>query len=101
MADAWIPPKSVAREAKEGLELWHLGNKKCATPVGVKRAHQLANREPISFNTVFRMYKFFNRHYKNRKNDLPRCGKTAWKLWGGDAGYTWAIDVLDSEGYFG
>jgi len=65
--------------------------------VGWMRANQLANKEPISADTVKRMAAF-NRHRKNSKigaglKDTPwkDNGYVAWLLWGGDEGVDWAI----------
>lgn len=100
MKKTYRPPKEVAEEAATGLAMWEFHGKKCATPVGVKRARQLSKREKISYSTVLRMWKFFNRHFKNRKNGPPRCGRISWLLWGGNPGVRWVIKVLEKEGYF-
>jgi hypothetical protein len=89
----FTPPEGVAEEAKRGLEL-RKEYKRGGTPIGVKRAVQLSNRETISPETARRMYKFFLRHEKNKDSKTPSGkpgnGMIAWKLWGGDAGQAWA-----------
>lgn len=100
MARTYRPPMKVAQEARRGLEMWHDTGRKCATAVGVRRAHQLMKRQAVSLETVKRMWKFFNRHFKNRKNAPPRCGKIAWLLWGGDSGLKWARGILEREKFF-
>jgi hypothetical protein len=62
----------------------------CGTPVGKARANQLANREPISRDTIGRMAAF-ERHRQNSQKELgDGCGRLMWLAWGGDAGIEWA-----------
>lgn len=89
------PPRPVALEAQRGLVLWNESNRKCATPVGVKRAHQLSRQDEVSLATVKRMWSFFKRHKANRKNALPKCGEVSWLLWGGDSGMRWVNGIME------
>ena len=67
----------------------------CGTPVGKIRANQLANREPISEETVARMASF-ERHRQNSTTPYGEgCGKLMWDAWGGDEGIAWAQRKLD------
>ena len=92
--DYFIPPKNVSNEAKKGLE-FRKEFGRGGTAVGIKRAHQLKNKERISLTTVKRMNNFFNRHQKNKNNDPKKSnGKIAWLLWGGDNGRKWAKSIL-------
>lgn len=62
----------------------------CGTGVGKVRANQLANREPISRETIGRMAGF-ERHRQNSQKELgDGCGRLMWLAWGGDAGIEWA-----------
>lgn len=62
----------------------------CGTPVGKARAHQLANREPISEETISRMAAF-ERHRRNSNTPYGRgCGGLMWDAWGGSEGVEWA-----------
>ncbi len=66
----------------------------CGTPVGKARANQLANREPISEDTISRMAAF-ERHRQNSDKQLgDGCGRLMWLAWGGDAGIEWASRKL-------
>ena len=89
-------PKSASNNAKRALKYKEeSGNPKgCGTPVGWRRATQLANREPISEDVVKRMASF-NRHRQHK--DVPYdegCGGLMWDAWGGSAGINWAISKL-------
>ena len=67
----------------------------CGTAVGKARAHQLANREPISEETIARMSSF-RRHQQHK--DVPYeegCGGLMWDAWGGEEGIAWAERKLD------
>jgi len=86
-------PQSATNNAKRALKYREeSGNPKgCGTPVGWRRANQLANREALSKDTVKRMASF-NRHRQNK--DVPYsegCGGLMWDCWGGTSGIDWAI----------
>lgn len=94
------PPAVVAREAARGLKLRASlpPSKRCCTPVGIRRAVQLKNRQPVSLKTIKRMKAYFDRHRVDKKGKgwgVDSKGWQAWLLWGGDAGRDWANDVLD------
>jgi hypothetical protein len=85
-------PQAASDAAKRALKwLDESGNPNdCLTRVGYARAHQLANREPISRETIARMAAF-ERHRQNK--DVPYeegCGGIAWDCWGSDSGIEWA-----------
>jgi hypothetical protein len=55
----------------------------------------LANREPISRETIARMSSF-ERHRQNSQKELgDGCGRLMWLAWGGDAGIEWASRKLE------
>jgi hypothetical protein len=67
----------------------------CGTAVGKARANQLANREPISEDTIARMASF-ERQRQNSDRELgDGCGRLMWLAWGGDAGVEWAQRKLE------
>lgn len=95
----FTPPESVAKEARLGLEMrsQQPQSNRCCTPVGIRRATQLANRQPVSVDTLKRMRSYFARHEvdklgKNWNKDSK--GKQAWLCWGGDSGRIWADECL-------
>lgn len=93
------PPADVARAARRGLEIRarQTPSNRAGTPVGIRRAGQLANRQPVSVDTLRRMVSFFARHSVNadvRQRDKNSKANQAWLLWGGTPGRRWAVSVL-------
>ena len=89
-------PKAASENAKAALR-WAEKNgwKGCGTAVGKARANQLANREPISLETIERMAAFI-RHKRNSTRKLGEgCGRLMWLAWGGDEGINWAIKKIE------
>lgn len=66
----------------------------CGTPVGKARANQLANKEPISEDTISRMASFERQRQNSDKELGDGCGRLMWLAWGGDAGVEWASRKL-------
>jgi hypothetical protein len=93
------PPAGAAKAAQKAID-WkkeHGDAVQGGTQVGWTRASQLVKGDPLSPETVKRMYKFFQRHQKNKAvkpehKDEPwrDNGYVAWLIWGGDAGKSWA-----------
>ena len=101
MAESFKPTQRMASAARRGLRL----REKCGrggTEVGVRRAHQLAERRDCSAKDVKDMHAFFARHAVDKPAGGPKgsrgwdtdtdptAGFVAWLLWGGDAGRDWA-----------
>lgn len=94
------PPKSVSAAARRGLEMYANGEAgdglESAT---VARARKIAAGDALTDDHVKRMHSFFERHDKTRPADGGK-GKspwrTAWMLWGGNAGRSWAASVANS-----
>lgn len=96
----FVPPAKVAREAKRGLELRRSmpRSRRCCTDVGIRRAVQLKNRQPVSLETLQRMRSYFARHERDKKGQgwgVDSKGWQAWLLWGGDAGREWAEECIE------
>jgi hypothetical protein len=89
-------PDAVSNNAKRGIELNEKNGNKCATQVGKVRAQQLANKEPISEETIKRMYSYLSRakEYYN-ENDTEACGTISYLLWGGDSALSWSERKLE------
>ena len=92
-------PDSVRNNARRGIELnKELGNK-CATQVGKVRGQQLANQEPISVDTIKRMYSYLSRAEPTFEDSAPEdCGYVSFLLWGGKTGKDWSESKLKSVG---
>lgn len=92
-------PDSVRNNARRGIALnEQLGNK-CATQVGKVRGQQLANKEPISIDTIKRMYSYLSRAEVYYDNAAPEdCGYVSFLLWGGKTGKDWAESKLKGLG---
>lgn len=91
-------PDSVKNNAKAVLK-WveENGWGSCGTPVGKQRANQLANGEPISEDTIRRMYSYLSRHEKDldsSKGYGDGCGKLMYDSWGGKTALSWSESKL-------
>ena len=92
-------PDSVKNNAKRGIELNEKNNNKCATQTGKVRAQQLANGEPISIETIKRMYSYLSRaetYYD--EGDTSACGTISYLLWGGKSALGWSRNKLRELG---
>jgi Pyruvate/2-oxoacid:ferredoxin oxidoreductase delta subunit len=99
MADTFTPPADVARNAQRALDVRATKppSQQGMTPVGLARANQLANRDPVSLDTVQRMVSYFARHEVDKQGatwDEQGKGWQAWYGWGGDEGRTWANQIM-------
>ena len=94
-------PDGVSNNASRGIELNEKVNNKCATQVGKVRAQQLAQKEPISVDTIKRMYSYLSRaeEYYD-ENDNTACGTISYLLWGGLAAKRWSEAKLKELGLF-
>lgn len=92
----FVPPASVADEARRGLELRASmpPSRRGGTAVGIRRAVQLANRQPVSEDTLARMRSYFQRHAVDAQgrgwDEGTSKGWQSWLLWGGYAGRDFA-----------
>ena len=97
MAKTYKPTSGMASAARRALK-WKDEGKAGGTLVGLARANQLKDREPLSASTVLRMFSFFSRHepdkqatgFNSGEEGFPSKGRVAWDLWGGDGGYSWS-----------
>lgn len=96
-------PEAAVEAAKQGIKRNEEIGNECATQVGKVRAQQLANREPISLDTVRRMRAFLIRQKDNyelarERKDYNACGYISYLLWGGEAALSWAEKTLRQAG---
>ena len=89
----------VKNNAKKGIELNDKNGNKCATQVGKVRAQQLAGGEPISVETIKRMYSYLSRaevYYD--ENDMNACGTISYLMWGGKSALSYSRNKLNELG---
>ena len=91
--------QEIRNNAKRGIELNDKVNNKCATQVGKVRAQQLADGEPISLDTIRRMYSYLSRAetYYDETN-TEACGTISYLLWGGKSALSWSRNKLRELG---
>lgn len=95
-------PQSVRNAAQKVLD-WTAENGwgSCGTPVGKQRANQLAKGEPISVDTIKRMYSYVSRHEVDLETSTSYsdgCGKLMMDAWGGLGAGRWAKAKLKELG---
>jgi hypothetical protein len=100
-SEGFVPPESVQNNAKRGLEMVEAGEAGDGLESATKgRAHDIASGKALSLDHVKRMHSFFERHDKTRPDNGGKGNspwKTAWMLWGGDSGRSWAESVVGKE----
>jgi len=97
MAKTYKPTSGMASAARRALKWKEEGNAG-GTLVGLARANQLKDRDPLTASTVLRMFSFFSRHevdkratgFNSGEEGFPSKGRVAWDLWGGNGGYSWS-----------
>lgn len=93
--------KNAAKRAVSYAEKNGWGS--CGTGVGKQRASQLAKGEPISVDTIKRMYSYLSRHkgdLTSSKSYEEGCGKLMYDAWGGEPALKWAerkLSQLEKE----
>ena len=90
----------VKGNASRGIELNEKNGNKCATQTGKVRAQQLAKGEPISLETLKRMYSYLSRAetYYDSADSTSDCGYISYLLWGGKSGLSWSRNKLRELG---
>jgi len=95
-------PDGVKNNAKKVLEYTEKnGWGSCGTPVGKVRANQLAKGEPISLETIKRMYSYLSRHEVDLETSTSfsdGCGYMMYMSWGGKAALGWSRNKLRELG---
>jgi hypothetical protein len=93
-------PESVKNNAKAVLKyVEENGWGSCGTDVGKQRANQLAKGEPISEETIRRMYSYLSRHevdLESSKGYGDGCGKLMYDSWGGKSALSWSESKIKS-----
>lgn len=92
--------EGIRNNAKRGIELNEKNGNKCATQTGKVRAQQIAKGEPLSVETIKRMYSYLSRaetYYDNAESQND-CGVISYLLWGGKAALSWSRNKLRELG---
>ena len=93
-------PDSIKNNAKAVLKyVEENGWGSCGTPVGKMRVNQLAKGEPISEDTIKRMYSYLSRHevdLDSSKGYSDGCGKLMYDSWGGKSALSWSESKIKS-----
>jgi HK97 family phage major capsid protein len=99
---SYEPTGEMKKEAQRGLD-WRREFGRGGTEVGIARARDIVNGKELSDSTVKRMKSFFARHevdkeaegFRPGEDGYPSNGRIAWALWGGDAGKSWADEIVE------
>ena len=98
---SFIVPKNIASNACKARRFKEENtNVSCGTNVGWTRSSQLCDREPISLDTVKRMYSYLSRHkvdLESSKSYEDGCGLLMYDAWGGTEALSWAESILSTE----
>jgi len=89
--------EQMAAAARRGLAMraQQPRSSRGGTAVGLARANQFANREPVSIDTVRRTFSFLSRARVYYKPGSETPGTQAYLLWGGPAGLAWSRSILN------
>ena len=100
MADTYQATDAMAAAAQRGLRLRMASprSRQGGTRIGLARARQFINQEPVSLDTVKRTYSFLSRARTYYQPGENTPGTQAYLLWGGPAGLTWARRILREQG---
>lgn len=104
-AEMYTPPKGVQEEAQRAvrwIEEGYAGDN--FTPVGRRRASDLAAGRAVSLDIIQRMSSYLARHAVDKQgqgwspgeDNYPSAGRVAWAAWGGDPAISWTRSILDS-----
>lgn len=97
MAETYKPTAEMAAAARRGLKMRMAASpsNRGGTAVGLARARQFANRQPVSIDIVKRTFSFLSRARTYYRPGSNTPGTQAYLLWGGPAGLTWARRILN------
>jgi hypothetical protein len=89
--------EAMAAAARRGLAMraQQPRSSRGGTAVGLARANQFVNREPVSIDTVRRTFSFLSRARVYYKPGSETPGTQAYLLWGGPAGLVWSRSILN------
>jgi len=92
-------PESVKDNARSVLKYVEVnGWGPCGTPVGKQRANQLAKGEPLSVDTIKRMFSYLSRHEVDLQSSSSYedgCGRLMYDAWGGKEALVWSKNKIN------
>lgn len=100
----FVIPSGVKKQAEIGLK-WSAEYNRGGTAVGKNTARYLMNNRVAGPEKVRHIARYFPRHEVDLRtpansrpgaDGYPGAGLIAWKLWGGDAGRTWATKLVEA-----
>jgi HK97 family phage prohead protease len=99
--DSYPPTAGMVDEAQRGLN-WRREFGRGGTAIGIARARDIVNRKDLPIDTWRRIKAYFDRHeidkqgqgWSSGDDGYPSNGRIAWALWGGDAGWTRAKELI-------
>jgi hypothetical protein len=96
MAETYTPTAEMAAAARRGLKMRMASSpsSRGGTAVGLARARQFANRQPVSLDVVKRTFSFLSRAKTYYRPGSTTPGTQAYLLWGGPAALAWAKSIL-------
>tara|TARA_R100000458_G_C8278343_1_gene254398 strand:- start:2745 stop:3791 length:1047 start_codon:yes stop_codon:yes gene_type:complete len=83
-------PKGATENAKRGIRENEKRGNKCATQTGKIRGQQIAQRKPMTYSVIKRVYSYLSRAKTYNTGDFDDCGTISYALWGGDVMLRWA-----------
>lgn len=97
---SFIVPTNISKNACKARKYKEENGSSCGTNVGWTRSSQLCDRQPISLDTVKRMYSYLSRHkvdLESSKSYDDGCGFLMYDAWGGTEALDWAERILSKE----
>ena len=90
-------PQGAVNNAKRAIAENEKRNNKCATQTGKIRAQQIAQKKPISYSVVKRVYSYLSRAKTYNTGDYNDCGTISYNLWGGDVMLRWSEKIINRK----
>lgn len=98
-----MPTEGMREEARR-YRAWKEEGHEGGTEVAARRASQILSGDELSDDTIVTMSAWFARHevdkeaegFSSGEDGYPSPGRVAWAAWGGDAGKSWADNLVES-----
>lgn len=99
MSELYRPTQAMAQAAGLGLRMraGSSPSRQGGTSVGLARARQFVQRQPVSLDIVKRTFSFLSRARTYYQPGSNTPGTQAYLMWGGPAGLVWARNILKQQ----